>query len=116
MPLQPKNLQAAEVTANTITLIWDRPDESGDSIESYELYYNDSHFRQNVRISIKPPVETYVLENLTPNTVYHIHLAAKSSRAEGLPTPTIQVTTAPFGKTLTCDLTHRGTSHQAREP
>ena len=69
-----------------------------DIIESYELYYNDSHFRQNVRVTISPPRNTYLVEDLTPDTIYHIRVAARSARGEGASTPTVQVRTMPFGE------------------
>lgn len=98
VPEQPTNLQGEAVSPNAIQLTWDPPEASGESIQSYELYYNDSHFRQNVRITISPPRNTYLLEDLTPNTVYHIRVAAKSLRGEGASTPTIQVRTLEYGE------------------
>ncbi|XP_036361663.1 receptor-type tyrosine-protein phosphatase F isoform X7 [Octopus sinensis] len=95
VPQQPKNLQALAESANTVHVTWDRPDAM-DNIESYELYYNDSHYRQNVHISIKPPVVSYRLVDLTPDTVYHVQVSAKSLRGEGARTPTIQVRTPQF--------------------
>ncbi len=98
VPEQPSNLQGEAVSPNAIQLTWDPPEDSGESIQSYELYYNDSHFRQNVRITISPPRNTYLLEDLTPNTVYHIRVSAKSTRGEGAPTPTIQERTLEYGR------------------
>ena len=100
VPEQPTNLQGESNSPNSIQLTWDPPEDSGESIQSYELYYNDSHFRQNVRITISPPRNTYLLEDLTPNTVYHIRVAARSLRGEGASTPTIQVRTLEYGKLL----------------
>lgn len=40
----------------------------------------------------------FTLNDLTPDTVYHIQVSAKSKRGEGAKTPTIQVRTLPFGK------------------
>ncbi|XP_041360358.1 tyrosine-protein phosphatase Lar-like isoform X2 [Gigantopelta aegis] len=95
VPFQPINLHADPISPNDIEVFWDAPQEV-DSITSYELYYNDSHFRQNVRISINPPVEKYKLTDLTPDTVYHIQVSAKSHRGEGPRTPTIQVKTLQY--------------------
>ncbi|XP_064607458.1 tyrosine-protein phosphatase Lar-like isoform X3 [Liolophura sinensis] len=95
VPLQPRNLHGEAITPNSISLTWTPPDES-DTIESYQLYYNDSYFRQNVRISIDPSVAGFTLNDLTPDTVYHIQVSAKSKRGEGAKTPTIQVRTLPF--------------------
>ena len=97
MPYQPLNLHADAISPNEILVKWDAPQEA-DSIISYELYYNDSHSRQNVRVSIHPPVNNYRLEDLTPDTVYHIQVSAKSTRGEGPRTPTIQAKTHQFSK------------------
>ena len=98
VPEQPTNLQGESITPNSIQLSWDPPEDSGESIQSFELYYNDSHFRQNVRITIVPAKSSYLLQDLTPDTVYHIQVAAKSKRGEGAKTPTIQVRTQEYGK------------------
>jgi len=114
VPEQPTNLQGEAVSPNSIQLSWDAPQERNTAwsgtgsqhgvgtplvIDGYELYYNDSHFRQNVRVTISPPVNSYRLDDLTPNTVYHVRLAARSAaRGEGASTPTIQVRTPDFGE------------------
>jgi len=67
-------------------------------IESYELYYNDTHFRQNVRVTISPTYTTYLLSDLTPATVYHLRLAARTSRGEGASTDMIQLRTLEYGQ------------------
>ena len=93
----PANLQGEAVSPNAIQLTWDPPEDSGESIQSYELYYNDSHFRQNVRIIISPPRNTYLLEDLTPNTVHQIWVTAKFVGGEGPPTKTILIRTFDYG-------------------
>ncbi|CAL1538075.1 unnamed protein product [Lymnaea stagnalis] len=95
VPYQPLNLKASAISPNAIEVHWDPPQEA-DTIKSYELYYNDSHFRQTNRFTIDPPVNNYRISGLTPDTVYHIQVSAKSSRGEGPKTPTIQVQTPPF--------------------
>ena len=72
----PTNLQGASISANTIQLTWDAPEDSDDNIQAYELFYNDSHFRQNVRFTIDDPPRTdYLLEDLTPDTIYHFQVS-----------------------------------------
>ena len=97
VPGQPSNLQGVPVSANGIQLSWDHPVGGGDSIISYELYYNDSVQRRGVHVTISPPVNTYLLEDLSADTVYHIRLSARSLRGEGVPTATIQVRTMEYG-------------------
>lgn len=98
VPEQPTNLQGEALSPNSIQLTWDAPEATEANLESYELYFNDSHFRQNIRVTINPPQHSYLLEDLTPDTIYHIRVAAKSSRGEGASTPTIQVRTMDYGR------------------
>jgi len=90
------------MSASAIQLSWDHPPGAGDNIISYELYYNDSLQRRGVHVTISPPVDTYLLADLSPNTVYHIRLAARSLRGEGVPTATIQVRTKEHGILRCC--------------
>ena len=49
--------------------------------------------------AIEDPARTeYTLENLYPNTLYHIWIAAKSRRGEGAATPQLSVRTDQYGK------------------
>jgi len=103
VPEQPTNLQGEAISATSIQLTWDEPRgrdgaTPGVAVDSYELYYNDSHLRQNVRVTISPPVNSYRLDDLTPDTVYHIRVSARSAaRGESASTPTIQVRTPEYG-------------------
>ncbi|KAK2179862.1 hypothetical protein NP493_469g03030 [Ridgeia piscesae] len=96
VPEQPTNLQGEATSPNMIQLVWDAPEDSGNNIRSYELYFNSSHERKPKHVSIVPPRTRYTMEDLTPNTVYHILIAAKSSRGEGASTPIIQVRTLEY--------------------
>jgi len=103
VPEQPTNLQGESISPTSIQLTWDEPRErdggAGVAVDSYELYYNDSHLRQNVRVTIAPPVVSYRLDDLTPDTVYHIRVSARSAaRGESASTPTIQVRTPDYGQ------------------
>ena len=100
MPEQPTNFQGEAVSPISIQLTWDPPMDSGNNIQSYELYYNDSHSRQKLHVSISSSLSSYLLNDLTPNTVYHIRLAAKSKRGEGASTATIQIKTPEFGESV----------------
>jgi len=102
VPEQPTNLQGEATSPTSIQLTWDEPRERDGraalTVDSYELYYNDSHLRQNVRVTISPPVNSYRLDDLTPDTVYHIRVSARSAaRGESASTPTIQVRTPDYG-------------------
>ncbi|XP_076462562.1 LOW QUALITY PROTEIN: tyrosine-protein phosphatase Lar-like [Babylonia areolata] len=95
VPFQPLSLRADPATPNELRVSWLAPHQA-DSLSSYELYYNDSHTRQNVRLSIQPPVNSYRLQDLTPDTVYRLQVAARSARGEGPRTPPITARTLPF--------------------
>ena len=104
----PRNFAGEVRSANSIQLTWAEPlsETGGDRIASYELYYNDTHFRQNVRVSIAPTYSSYLLTDLTPATVYHLRLAARTSRDhEGPSSDMIQLQTFDYGQTCACLLT-----------
>ena len=42
----------------------------------------------------------YTLENLYPNTLYHVWIAAKSRRGEGAATPKLAVRTDQYGRPI----------------
>jgi hypothetical protein len=49
--------------------------------------------------TIEDPTRTeHTLENLYPNTLYHVWIAAKSRRGEGAATPKLAVRTDQYGK------------------
>jgi len=104
----PRNFEGEVRSANSIQLTWTEPlsESGGDRIVSYELYYNDTHFRQNVHVTISPTYTTYLLSDLTPATVYHLRLAARLSRGEGPSTDMIQLQTLDYGQTHVCLLTY----------
>ena len=45
-----------------------------------------------------PKLTVYTLENLYPNTLYHVWVAAKSRRGEGAATPKLPVRTDQYGE------------------
>ena len=98
VPEQPTNLQGEATSPNEIRLVWDAPQDSGNNIRSYELYYNSSHRHRQTHVSLSPSRTTHTMHDLTPNTVYHILVAAMSSRGEGASTPIIQVRTLEYSE------------------
>ena len=52
----------------------------------------------NHKTIASPDTTEYVLENLYPNTLYHVWVAAKSRRGEGAATPELAVRTEQYGK------------------
>ena len=55
--------------------------------------------QQTVR-NVMPPRETFVLEDLYPNTIYNIRITARSIQGEGPHTNTIQVKTNEAGMNI----------------
>lgn len=43
MPSQPSNFRAIDIGETAVTLQWNRPSHSGDTIVHFELYYNDTY-------------------------------------------------------------------------
>lgn len=101
VPSQPSNLRAPDTGETTVTLQWTKPTHSGETIVSYELYWNDTYAKEKHHRRI-PISESYTLTGLYPNTLYYVWLAARSQRGEGATTPPIPVRTKQYGKT-----THR---------
>ena len=100
MPEQPADLQGLAISANEIRLTWSPPPSTQELVEHYNIYFNDSHLHQNVRVTTESARTTYLMQDLTANTVYHIQVAAESSRGEGARTPIVQVKTDEYGKTI----------------
>lgn len=97
VPSQPSNLRASDIGESSVTLQWTKPTHSGESIVSYELYWNDTYAKEKHHRRI-PISETYTLTGLYPNTLYYVWLAARSQRGEGATTPPIPVRTKQYGK------------------
>jgi hypothetical protein len=73
VPGQPRNLHANVLSPNRIEVSWSPPTDYAD-IRSYIVYFNDSFARQAVHRVIQPPTNNYILEELIPDTVYHIQV------------------------------------------
>ncbi|CAC5370851.1 PTPRD [Mytilus coruscus] len=95
VPGQPRNLHANEKGPNKIEVIWSPPDDYR-HIQSYILYYNDSTARQAAHVVIQPPTNNYLLEELIPDTIYHIQVSATSLTGEGPKSTIIQMKTPQF--------------------
>ncbi|CAH1716486.1 unnamed protein product [Chironomus riparius] len=95
VPSQPSNFRAIDIGETAVTLQWNRPSHSGDTIVHFELYYNDTYANEQHHQRI-PNVETYTLSGLYPDTLYYIWLAARSQRGEGATTPPIPVRTKQY--------------------
>lgn len=100
VPSQPQNLITTHVTATTVRLVWDKPDNTGEAIIGYDIGWNDTFTNEEFKRSI-PEVETYTVGELYPDTLYYIWVTAKSRRGHGAATPAIPVKTAPFSKCFT---------------
>ncbi|KAJ8968142.1 hypothetical protein NQ314_002444 [Rhamnusium bicolor] len=99
VPSQPSNLRASDIGESSVTLQWSKPTHSGESIVSYELYWNDTYAKEKHHRRI-PISESYTLTGLYPNTLYYVWLAARSQRGEGATTPPIPVRTKQYAISL----------------
>ena len=52
VPSQPTNLHVLSKTATSVTLSWTKPVHSGESIISYELYWNDTFSMVSLHIPV----------------------------------------------------------------
>jgi len=101
VPEQPRDLRGEAMSSTAIRLEWIATQTVGsDPVTSYELYYNDSTRRQNVHLTISAPVDSYLLEDLSPNSVYHIRMSATTLHGEGPTTAAISVRTNEDGELI----------------
>jgi len=103
VPEQPRNFHGQATSPSSIQLSWDPPgDYTGDIIiQSYELYYKDmSTQMRQLRVGVNPSRHSYLLDNLSPYTVYNINMSARSSRGEGASTSLVHIKTLESGTFL----------------
>ena len=98
VPGSPSNLQGEAVSPTAIQLEWEPASMIDATLESYVLYYNDPAVHQNIRVNISPPQNSYLLTDLTPNTLYNIRVTGKSAAGEGISSATIVVRTFEYGE------------------
>lgn len=96
VPTQPSQLKVTATGATTVQLNWTRPAYSADNIVGYVIYWNDT-YSQNEEHKEIGDVETYTLDNLYPDTIYYVWVAARSRAGEGAATPAFPVRTEQYG-------------------
>lgn len=95
VPGQPTNVIGRATSAQSIQLTWEAPQTSADNLDSYEIYYNDSG--RQIHINVSPPRNSYLVEDLTPNTKYTIRITARSSHGEGTHSSPVVIQTLEAG-------------------
>ena len=93
-PGHPRNINAKVLSPKRIEVSWRPPTDSA-NIRSYNVYCNDSSENQELQRVME---HNYVLEDLIPDTVYHIQVSATTNGREGEKSPMIEVKTSPLGK------------------
>jgi hypothetical protein len=93
-PGQPRNIKAKVLSHNRIEVSWLPPTDSA-NIRSYIVYFSDSSENQELQRVME---HNYVLEDLIPDTVYHIQVSVTTNGGEGEKSPIIEVKTSPLGK------------------
>uniref|UniRef100_A0A8C9WUZ7 protein-tyrosine-phosphatase n=1 Tax=Sander lucioperca TaxID=283035 RepID=A0A8C9WUZ7_SANLU len=79
VPGQPSKFQVGAVSDTSIELTWEAAYEK-EGIINYELRYMEGSFGTQKTFG---PTSSYVVENLRPNTEYHLSLAAISNKGIG---------------------------------
>ncbi|XP_071498430.1 receptor-type tyrosine-protein phosphatase delta-like, partial [Diadema antillarum] len=92
VPSQPEQFRGEAISAFQIQLSWIMRDMETRIIR-YELYYNVSSSDEGPMHKTISPMTEYVLDDLRPNTLYHIRLAARSETGEGASSPVISIMT-----------------------
>ncbi|WP_349667355.1 glycosyl hydrolase family 18 protein [Lacrimispora sp.] len=83
----PQNLNAADITSNSLTLTWSPP-TGGLGVREYQIYKNNTYLCSTTSI-------TYAVSGLTPATTYQFYVKAKDTKRNMSPASnTISVTTA----------------------
>ncbi|PIK36505.1 putative receptor-type tyrosine-protein phosphatase F [Apostichopus japonicus] len=96
VPGQPENFAGQAISATEIQLTWTMRDNV--QITRYELYYNTSSSGSEEQYRAISPSNSFILNNLSPNTLYHIRLAASSTNGVGASTSVISIRTEQSGK------------------
>ena len=96
-PGQPRNIKAKVLSPKRIKVSWLPPTDSA-NIRSYNVYFNNSSENQELQRVMEHPNNNYVLEDLIPDTVYHIQVSATTNGGEGEKSPITEVKTSPLGK------------------
>lgn len=91
VPGQPENFAGEAISPTEIQLTWGM--RANVPITRYELYFNTSSSGAEEEHRVIPTGTTYVLDNLSPNTLYHVRLAARSENGVGASTPVISIRT-----------------------
>lgn len=86
------------VSSTSIQLTWNVPETSGETVKSYEIYYNASDVDQNVHITVSPPRNSYLLEDLSPYTLYAVSVTAKATHGESGRSSPITIHTMEAGQ------------------
>lgn len=97
VPSQPTNIRVVPLSSSTIQVSWSKPSDDTDHIIGYEIYWNDTFTDSSYHRAI-PDVESYILVDLFPDTVYFIWVAAKTIQGEGAATTPIAARTEQYGE------------------
>lgn len=107
VPSQPVNFRGFSLAPDRLYLNWSMPQvPKSVRLQDYHLRYRSEQSEtaasattstKPTEYTIAPTLTSYELENLTPNTTYHISLAARTTYGVGVAAQ-IRVTTESNGK------------------
>ncbi|KAG8188904.1 hypothetical protein JTE90_014959 [Oedothorax gibbosus] len=95
VPSQPSNLRVLATSSTTVHVSWSKPSHSGEKVVGYDLYWNDTFTQQQYHLNL-PDSDAHTLEDLYPDTLYYVWVAARSRQGEGAATPPAQVRTDQY--------------------
>ena len=87
-PGPPRSLQCTEVTKDSVTLVWTKPDyDGGSEVVEYSIEQQLKGFDQWTKVkSVKSSVHSMTVKPLTENQLYTFRVAARSDSGSSLPT------------------------------
>jgi netrin-G3 ligand len=77
VPSQPTGLRAIDVSATSVSLEWARPHHTGESVNSYELYWNDTFTK--VRRPLSLSLSLFIFHSSFHDFFFFLRLGETSS-------------------------------------
>lgn len=92
-PGAPLSLSGRAMSPSSILLSWSPANKSSLEPERYEVYFSPVESQRSIRVAIPSSLTSYLLQDLTPSTRYHISIAAEVGNVIGKKSEVIHVTT-----------------------
>lgn len=99
VPGQPHGVRLIVASSTSIHISWHEPQDLGDGIFGYEVYYNKSSKDMDTNVGASNGLNKNIM-GLTPYTVYKFGVAAKSDKGIGPMSFAVTARTREDGKSL----------------